>query len=64
MSDAGDAFDLDLAVSSLAADGDDNQLMMRLLTERTDSVLGGRMRIERGGGFVRKSNTIRRVECA
>ena len=61
MAEESDAFDLDLAVSSLAADGNDNQLMMRLLCERLSGVLGDRMRIDRGG-LLRKNNTIRRVE--
>ena len=62
MAEESDAFDLDLAVSSLAADGNDNQLMMRLLCERLSGVLGDRMRVDRGGGLLRKNNTIRRVE--
>ncbi|HLX77374.1 MAG TPA: hypothetical protein VKR27_00690 [Acidimicrobiales bacterium] len=62
MTDGSNAFDLDLAVSSLAADSNDNQLMMRLFCERLSGVLGDRLRIERGGGLLRKSNTIRRVE--
>ncbi|MGA8295994.1 MAG: hypothetical protein WB770_03015 [Acidimicrobiales bacterium] len=62
MSDRSDAFDLDLAVSSLAADGNDTQLMMRLLTERLASVLGERMRVDKSGGLLHKGSTIRHVE--
>jgi hypothetical protein len=54
-------FDLDLAVSSMAADGSDTQLMMRLLTERLAQVLGDRLQIDREGRL-RKTNVIRKVE--
>jgi hypothetical protein len=62
MSDDGDAFNLDLAISSLSSDRSDTQLMMRLLTERLGVALGSRLRIERVGGLLRKNNVIRRVE--
>jgi hypothetical protein len=62
MSDNSGSMDLDLAVSSLAADSGDTQLMMRLLTERLASVLGDRMKIDRAGGLFKKSNLIRRIE--
>jgi hypothetical protein len=62
MSDDSNAFDLDLAVSSLASDSGDTQLMMRLLTERLADVLGERLRVERHGGLLKKSNVIRHVE--
>jgi hypothetical protein len=57
VTDTTGGFDLDLAVSSIAADGGDNQIMMRVLMER----LGDRLRIEREGRL-RKTNVIRRVE--
>jgi hypothetical protein len=62
MSDNNNAFDLDLAVSSLASDSGDTQLMMRLLTERLADVLGDRLRVERQGGLLKKSNVLRHVE--
>jgi hypothetical protein len=62
MSADGGAFDLDLAVSSLASDSGDTQLMMRLLTERLADVLGNRLRVVRQGGLLRRSNLIQRVE--
>jgi len=62
MSDDSNAFDLDLAVSSLASDSGDTQLMLRLLTERLAGVLGDRLRVERQGGLLKKSNVIRHVE--
>ena len=62
MSADGNAFDLDLAVASLSSDSGDTQLMMRLLAERLADVLGDRLRVERQGGLLRKSNLLRRVE--
>lgn len=56
------AFDLDLAISSLNADGSDVQLMLRLLTEKLASVLGDRLRVTRTGGLLKRSNVIERVE--
>jgi hypothetical protein len=61
MTSGDSSFDLDLAVSSMAADGGDNQLMMRLLTERLAQVLGDRLRVEREGRL-RKTNVIKKVE--
>jgi hypothetical protein len=56
------AFDLDLAVSSLRADGSDVQLMLRLLTEKLAAVLGERLQVTRAGGLLRRSNAIEKVE--
>jgi hypothetical protein len=56
------AFDLDLAVSSLNADGSDVQLMLRLLTEKLAAVLGDRLQVTRAGGLLRRSNAIEAVE--
>jgi hypothetical protein len=56
------AFDLDLAISSLNADGSDVQLMLRLLTEKLAPVLGGRLQVTRSGGLFKHSNAIEHVE--
>src|SRR5258708_5014111 len=56
------ALDFDLAVSSLAADDGDTQLMMRMLATRLAPVLGDRLRVDRAGGLLGRSNLIRRVE--
>jgi len=61
MTDASDAFNLDLALSSLGADGGDIQLMFRLLVERLAEALGDRLRVERAGRL-RKDGQIRRIE--
>lgn len=56
------AFDLDLAISSLNADGSDMQLMLRLLTEKLATVLGDRLQVARAGGLLKRSNAIEKVE--
>lgn len=61
MTDSSDAFNLDLALSSLHADGGDIQLMFRLLLERLSIALGDRLHVERAGRL-RKDGSIRRVE--
>lgn len=61
MTDASSAFNLDLALSSLHADGSDIQLMFRLLTERLATALGNRLRVERSGRL-RRDGRIRRIE--
>lgn len=61
MTDSSDAYNLDLALSSLHADGSDNQLMFRMLIERLSGVLGDRLRVERAGR-IKKNGPIRRVE--
>ena len=63
MADPGDAFNFDLALSSLHADKGDIQLMFRLLIERLSVALGERLRVERAGRL-RKDGLIRRVEIA
>lgn len=60
MTDPANGFDLDLAVSSITADGGDNQIMMRVLIERLAPVLADRLRVEREGRL-RKSNVIKSV---
>lgn len=59
--DSSSAFNLDLALSSLHADGGDIQLMFRLLIERLSAALGNRLLVERAGRL-RKDGNIRRVE--
>ncbi|HUY07048.1 MAG TPA: hypothetical protein VMU99_07310 [Acidimicrobiales bacterium] len=61
MSESSNAFNLDLALSSLHADGGDIQLMFRLLLERLSVALGDRLRVERAGRL-RKDGRIRRVD--
>lgn len=63
MTDSSDAFNLDLALSSLNVDGSDNQLMFRMLIERLADVLGNRLRVDRAGRL-KKNGPIQRVEIS
>jgi hypothetical protein len=56
------AFDLDLAIASLTADGSDVQLMMRLLIAKLSSVLGSRMQVTRSGGLLKRAGAIEKIE--
>ena len=60
----GGGFDLELAVSSLAASSSDVGLMMRLLVEQLGPALGTRLAVERGGGLFRRGNEIRAVQVS
>jgi len=56
----GDAFDLSLAVSQLAADSTDVRIMLKVLVAQLSGVLGDRMVVERAGRF-RKAEAIKSV---
>jgi hypothetical protein len=55
------SFDLDLLASSLQADGGDVRLLLKALVSRLSGALGERLRVERAGGLLRRSDEIRRV---
>ena len=59
----GGGFDLELAVSALAANATDVGLMLRLLVEQLGPALAGRMAVERSGRF-RRSEEIKSVQVA
>jgi hypothetical protein len=54
-------FDLDLMAASLRQDTDDVRVLLRALVSRLSDALGQRLTIERAGGFLRKSDEIKRV---
>jgi hypothetical protein len=58
---AGDAFDLSMAVSTLASNSSDLRIMLGALVGQLSEVLGNRLVIERGGGRFRKSEEIKSV---
>jgi hypothetical protein len=58
----GDAFDLDMAVSQLASNSTDSQIMLKLLISQLADVLGDRIAIEHGGSRFRKSDEIKSVQ--
>jgi hypothetical protein len=61
-SGSGDGFDLDMAAASLQANSVDLPMMLRMLVTNLGDVLGKRLVVERAGGLLRKSDTIKAVE--
>jgi hypothetical protein len=59
--DGDDTLDIDLLASSLQADSSDVRLLLRALVTRLSGALGDRLRVERAGGLLKRSNEIRRV---
>lgn len=59
MSDEG--FDLDAAIVSLEGSGRDGKVLLKLLVEQLSEALGNRLKVERAGGFLKKSNEIKKV---
>jgi hypothetical protein len=57
-----DAFDLSMALSSLRSNGTDSRIMLKLLVAQLSEVLGDRIRVERAGGRLRKSEEIKSVQ--
>jgi hypothetical protein len=57
-----DAFDLDLATASLLADGNDIEMLLRVLVKQLTEALGERLRVEREGGMFKKSDKIKAVD--
>jgi hypothetical protein len=58
----GDAFDLDMAVSTLQSNTTDTRIMLKLLIGQLADVLGDRIDVERSGGRFRKSDEIKSVQ--
>jgi hypothetical protein len=57
-----DAFDLSMALSSLQSNGTDSRIMLKLLVAQLSEVLGDRIRVERAGSRLRKSEEIKSVQ--
>lgn len=62
--DGDDAYDLDIATASLLSDGNDIEMLLRVLVKQLAEPLGDRLRVERDGGLFRKSDKIRSVDVA
>ena len=58
----GDAFDLSMAISSLQSNSTDSRIMLKLLVAQLSEVLGDRIRVERAGGRLRKSEEIKSLQ--
>lgn len=57
-----DAYDLDLATASLLSDGNDIEMLLRVLVNQLTEALGDRLSVEREGGMFRKSDKIKAVD--
>lgn len=57
-----DAFDLDLATASLLSDGNDIEMLLRVLVKQLTEALGNRLVVEREGGLFRKSDKIKALD--
>lgn len=53
-----DSFDLEMAASSLRADGGDVRILVRALVEQLSDALGPRMIVQHSGGRFKKSSEI------
>ncbi|MDA8047574.1 MAG: hypothetical protein M0Z30_20470 [Actinomycetota bacterium] len=56
---SGDPMDMELAVTALMADQQDVRSLLKLLARQLSGALGGRVRVEREGGRLRRSEEVR-----
>jgi hypothetical protein len=56
-----DSLDIDLLASSLQADTGDVRVLLKALVTRLSGALGSRLKVERAGKFLRKSDEVRSV---
>lgn len=59
----GDAFDVDLAASTLQANSTDVRILLRVLAGQLGGVLGSRLTVERAGGLLRRSGEMKAVQA-
>lgn len=59
--DEDQSLDIDLLASSLQADSGDVRVLLKALVTRLSGALGDRLKVERAGGRLRRSDEIRRV---
>ena len=57
-----DAFDLDLAVAALRADGQDIGMLLELLSKTLQDALGRRLVVERSKGLLKRTSEIKAIE--
>jgi hypothetical protein len=60
--ETGDAFDLEVAISTLQSNSTDSRIMLKLLIRQLSEVLGDRITVEHSGGRFRKSDEIKSVQ--
>ena len=59
-----DAFDLELAATTILGDNHDVRVLLKLLVSQLSGPLGDRLQIERQGGFLHKSDDIKSVRAS
>jgi hypothetical protein len=58
-----DAFDLDLAATSMLGDNRDVRMLLKVLASQLSGPLGDRLNVERQGGLLHKSDEIKSVRA-
>ncbi|HWE67334.1 MAG TPA: hypothetical protein VG298_11895 [Acidimicrobiales bacterium] len=61
-SEGDDAFNLDMAISTLQSNSTDSRIMLKLLVRQLAEVLGDRIAVEHAGSRFRKSDEIKSVQ--
>lgn len=64
MTQMGDSYDLTLAAAALRSNSSDVHLLLKALCDELADTLGNRLKVQRGSGRFRKSDTITAVEIA
>jgi hypothetical protein len=64
MTPTGDPYDMELATAALLADSHDIQVMLRTLVHQLTAAFGERVKVDRKGGLLRRSEDVRRIEVA
>ena len=59
-----DAFDLELATTSILGDDRDVRTLLKVLVSQLSGPLGDRLQVERQGGFLRRSDEIKSVRVS
>jgi hypothetical protein len=59
-----DAFDLELATTSLLGDGKDIKMMLKVVAGQLAGPLGDRLRVERQGGLLHKSDEVKSITAS
>lgn len=59
----GEGFDLDLAAATLLHDTRDVHMLLKALVSQLAGALGDRLKVERKGGLLRKSDEVRSLEA-
>ena len=59
-----DGFDLELATASLLGDDQDVHTLLKVLARQLSEALGERVKVERAGGLLHKSDQVRSIQVA